>query len=223
MKQIIFIFFIFIGFSTNAQLSTTDIANGLKEALNKGITKAADSLSKVDGYFKNPKIKIPFPPDAQKMERKLRSIGLGEDVDHFILTLNRGAEDAAMQAKPIFIDALKKMTITDAVAILKGRPDAATQYLQKTTTAQLKTQFQPIIKASLDKVNATKYYSRLANEYDKIPFVKKVNPNLAAYTTDLAIKGLFVKIAEEEKNIRANPAAQTTSLLKKVFGSITKK
>ncbi|MBS1489053.1 MAG: DUF4197 domain-containing protein [Bacteroidetes bacterium] len=222
MKQIIFIFFIFIGFTTQAQLNTTDIANGLKEALNKGISKAADSLSKVDGYFKNPKIKIPFPPDAQKMEKKLRDIGMSKDVDNFIMTLNRGAEGAAKQSLPIFLDAIKKITITDATSILQGQPDAATQYLQKTTTAQLKTQFQPIIKTSLDKVNATKYYSQLANEYDKIPFVKKVNPDLVSYTTDLAIKGLFMKIAEEEKNIRANPAAQTTSLLKKVFGSIKK-
>ncbi|MGC4021796.1 MAG: DUF4197 domain-containing protein [Cyclobacteriaceae bacterium] len=222
MKQVIFIFFIITSLSVKAQLSTTDIANGLKEALNKGITKAADSLSKVDGYFKNPKIKIPFPPDAQKMEKKLRDIGMGKDVDNFIMTLNRGAEGAAKQATPIFLDAIKKMTITDASSILKGQPDAATQYLQTATTAQLKAQFQPIIKASLDKVNATKYYSNLASEYDKIPFVKKVNPDLAAYTTDLAIKGLFLKIAEEEKNIRANPKAQTTELLKKVFSSIKK-
>ncbi|MBS1558377.1 MAG: DUF4197 domain-containing protein [Bacteroidetes bacterium] len=222
MKHFIFIFFVLIRLNVQAQLSTTDITNGLKEALNKGISKAADSLSKVDGYFKNPKIKIPFPPDAQKMEKKLRDIGMNQDVDKFIMTLNRGAEGAAKQSLPIFLDAIKKMTLTDATAILKGQPDAATQYLQKTTTAQLKTQFQPIIKTSLDKVNATKYYSQLANEYDKIPFVKKVNPDLVSYTTDLAIKGLFMKIAEEEKNIRANPAAQTTGLLKKVFGSIKK-
>jgi len=164
------------------------------------------------------KIKIPFPPDAQKMEKKLRDIGLGSDVDNFIMTLNRGAEDAAKQVKPIFIDAIKKMTITDVTSILKGQPDAATQYLKKTTTTQLQAQFKPIIKTSLDKVNATKYYSDLATKYDKIPFVKKVNPDLVAYTTDLAIQGLFIKIAEEEKNIRANPVARTTDLLKKVFG-----
>ncbi len=218
MKRFILFLLVSVNVGAYAQLSTTDIANGLKEALTKGVTKGADSLSKLDGYFKNPKIKIPFPPDAQKMEKKLRDIGLGSDVDNFIMTLNRGAEDAAKQVKPIFIDAIKKMTITDVTSILKGQPDAATQYLKKTTTTQLQAQFKPIIKTSLDKVNATKYYSDLATKYDKIPFVKKVNPDLVAYTTDLAIQGLFIKIAEEEKNIRANPVARTTDLLKKVFG-----
>ncbi len=222
MKRFILFSLLLINVSSFAQLSTTDIANGLKEALTKGISKGADSLSKLDGYFKNPKIKIPFPPDAKKMEKKLRDIGMGADVDNFIMTLNRGAEDAAKEVKPIFIDAVKKMTITDVTSILKGQPDAATQYLKKTTTTQLQTQIKPIIKASLEKVNATKYYSKLAGEYDKIPFVKKVNPDLVAYTTDLAIQGLFFKIAEEEKNIRANPVARTTDLLKKVFGSLTK-
>jgi hypothetical protein len=218
MKRFFLLLYLFTGLNAYAQLSTADIANGLKEALTKGISKGADSLSKLDGYFKNPKIKIPFPPDAVKMEKRLRDIGLGPDVDNFIMSLNRGAEDAAKQVKSIFIEAIKKMTIQDAASLLKGQPDAATQYLKKTTTAQLQTQFKPIIKTSLDKVNATKLYSKLATEYDKIPFVKKVNPDLTAYTTDLAIQGLFVMIADEEKNIRANPKARTTDLLKKVFG-----
>jgi hypothetical protein len=221
MKQIAtgFLFFAFI-IAAQAQLplGNEEVSKGLKEALTQGISKGADALSQVDGYFKNPLIKIPFPPDAQKMEKKLRDIGLGKDVDNFILTLNRGAEDAAKQAKPIFVEAIKKMSITDAMTILKGQPDAATQYLKKTTLAQLQAQFKPIIKASLDKVNATKYYANLASEYDKIPFVKKVNPDLTAYTTDLAIQGLFTTIANEEKNIRANPVARTTDLLKKIFG-----
>lgn len=199
-------------------LSNEDVGNGLKEALTQGISKGADALSQADGYFKNPKIKIPFPPDALKMEKKLRDIGMGEDVDKFILTLNRGAEDAAKQAKPIFVDAVKKMSITDVMSILKGQPDAATQYLKKSTNTQLQAQFKPVIKASLDKVGATKHYKDLASTYDKIPFVKKVNPDLEAYTTDLAIQGLFLTIAEEEKNIRANPVARTSDLLKKVFG-----
>ena len=199
-------------------LSNEEIGNGLKEALTQGISKGADMLSQADGYFKNPKIKIPFPPDAQKMEKKLRDIGMGEDVDKFILTLNRGAEDAAKQAKPMFVDAIKKMTITDVMAILKGQPDAATQYLKKTTNTQLQAQFRPVIKASLDKVGATKHYKDLASTYDKIPFVKKVNPDLEAYTTDLAIQGLFYTIALEEKEIRANPVARTSDLMKKVFG-----
>ena len=219
MKKITLFLFLLGGLTAQAQLSTSDIANGLKEALTKGVSKGADSLAKLDGYFKNPRIKIPFPPDAAKMEKRLREIGLGKDIDDFVIALNRGAEDAAKQVKPIVTNAIKKMTLTDVTSILKGQPDAATQFLKKTTTAQLQTQFKPIIKASLDKVNATKYYSNLAAEYDKIPFVKKVNSDLAAYTTDLAIQGLFVMIADEEKNIRANPVARTTDLLKKVFGS----
>jgi hypothetical protein len=222
-KSIIYSLLIFssliASLSARAQFSLTneEIGNGLKEALTQGISKGADALSQADGYFKNPKIKIPFPPDAQKMEKSLRDIGMGKDVDEFILTLNRGAEDAAKQAKPIFVDAIKKMTITDVMTILKGQPDAATQYLKKTTNAQLQAQFKPVIKASLDKVGATKHYKDLATAYDKIPFVKKVNPDLEAYTTDLAIQGLFYTIAQEEKEIRANPVARTTDLMKKVF------
>jgi hypothetical protein len=217
---LLFILFILVISAAQAQFSLTneEVGKGLKEALTQGVTKGASTLSQVDGYFKNPLVKIPFPPDAEKMEKKLREIGMGKDVDNFILTLNRSAEDAAKQAAPIFVDAIKKMSLTDVTTILKGQPDAATQYLKKTTNTQLQAQFKPVIKASLDKLNATKYYTQLAGEYDKIPFVKKVNPDLDAYTTNLAIQGLFLMIANEEKNIRANPAAQTTDLLKKVFG-----
>ncbi len=201
-------------------LSNAEVGSALKEALTQGVSKGADALSQADGYFKNPQVKIPFPPDAQRMEKRLREIGMGNDVDNFILTLNRGAEDAAKKATPIFVDAIKKISITDVMTILKGQPDAATQYLKKTTTSQLVGQFKPVIKASLDKVSATKNYNNLAATYNKIPFVKKVNPDLDAYTTDLAIQGLFLMIANEEKNIRANPAARTSDLLKKVFGGL---
>jgi hypothetical protein len=200
-------------------LTSDQVAQGLKEALTQGASKGADALSQLDGYYKNPEIEIPFPPDAKKVEDKLRAIGLGNDVDRFIMTLNRGAEDAAKQAKPIFVDAIKQMTIQDAWGILKGDQDAATQYLKKTTTAQLKTQFKPVIQQSLDKVSATKYYSDLVNTYNKIPLVEKVNPDLNSYATDMAIRGLFTVVANEEKNIRANPAARTTDLLKKVFAA----
>lgn len=201
----------------NKTLSTDEVAQGLKEALTKGASKGSDLVSQADGYFKNPEIKIPFPPEIKHVEDKLRQIGLGSQVDKFVLTLNRGAEDAAKQAKPIFVDAIKAMTIQDAWSILKGQDDAATQYLRKTTTDQLKGKFKPVIQASLNKVNATKYYSDLINEYNKIPFVKKENPNLDDYTTDRAVQGLFVMIAKEEKNIRQDPLARTTDLLKKVF------
>jgi hypothetical protein len=200
-------------------LTADEVAQGLKEALTNGISKGSDLVSKTDGYFKNPEIKIPFPPDVKRVEDKLRQIGMGAQVDKFVLALNRGAEDAAKEAKPIFINAIKQMTIDDAFAILKGQPDAATQYLQRTTTAQLKEKFKPVVQSSLDKVSATKYYGDVVTTYNKVPFVDKVNPDLNEYATDKAIQGLFVMIAKEEKNIRQNPVARTTDLLKKVFGA----
>jgi hypothetical protein len=205
--------------TSGKSLSSEEIAAGLKEALTNGISKGSDLVSQVDGYFKNPEIKLPFPPDAKRAEEKLRQIGLGNDVDRFILTLNRAAEDAAKESKPIFVAAIKGMTIQDAANILKGQPDAATQYLKKTTSAPLKDKFKPVIQNSLQKVNATKYYADLITAYNKIPFVQKLNPNLDDYATDKAMEGLFIMIAKEEKNIRQNPLARTSELLKKVFGS----
>ena len=200
-------------------LTTEEVAAGLKEALTKGVTTGTDLVSQVDGYFKNPEIKIPFPLDVQKVETRLRQMGFGSQVDRFVETLNRGAEDAAKEAKPIFVTAVKSMTIQDAWSILKGEQDAATQYLQRTTSGQLKEKFKPVIQNSLNKVNATKYYSDLVTTYNKIPLVEKVNPDLNEYATDMAMKGLFTMIAKEEKNIRQNPLARTSELLKKVFSN----
>lgn len=200
-------------------LTSAEVGEGLKEALIAGISKGADLTSQLDGYLKNPEIKIPFPPDVKKVEDRLRQMGLGNQVDNFVMTLNRGAEDAAKEAKPIFISAIKSMTIDDAWGILKGQPDAATNYLKRTTTAQLREKFKPVIQGSLNKVNATKYYTDLVNTYNKIPLVEKVNPDLNEYATDLAIQGLFTMIAKEEKNIRQDPVARTTDLLKRVFGA----
>ncbi len=199
-------------------LTAAEVAEGLKEALVVGISKGADITSQLDGYYKNPQIKIPFPPDVKKVEDRLRQMGLGNKVDEFVMTLNRGAEDAAKEAKPIFVNAIRQMTIDDAFGILKGQPDAATQFLKRTTSNQLKEKFKPVIQNSLNKVSATKYYSDLVNTYNKIPLVEKVNPNLDDYATDLAIQGLFTMVAKEEKNIRENPMARTTELLKRVFG-----
>lgn len=199
-------------------LTTAEVAEGLKEALVKGISTGADLVSVTDGYFKNAEIKIPFPPEVKKVEDAMRKIGLGSQVDKFVLTLNRGAEDAAKEAKPIFIAAIKSMTIQDAWAILKGEDDAATEYLKRTTSAQLKEKFKPVIQNSLNKVSATRYYGEIVTRYNQIPLVEKVNPNLDDYATDKAIEGLFVMIAKEEKNIRQDPVARTTELLKKVFG-----
>lgn len=202
---------------TGGKLSTEEVASGLKEALTKGVSKGSDEVSKQDGFFKNAAIKIPFPPEIQQVESTLRKMGMDEQVDKFVLSLNRAAEDAAKEAKPIFVSAIKQMTIEDAWSILKGEEDAATQYLNKTTSAQLKEKFKPVIKASLDKVNATKYYKDLITAYNKVPMVKKVSPDLDVYATDKATDGLFVMIAKEEKNIRENPGARTSELLKKVF------
>jgi hypothetical protein len=238
MKKITFLFLllaIYVGsFESKAQLiqdaqkvigqnsgglSEKDAADGIKEALVNGTSKGVNIVSKTDGYFGNPKIKIPFPPDAKDMESKLREIGLGDKVDEVVLSINRAAEDAAKDAEPIFVSAIKDMSITDAVGIVKGDDDAATKYLKRTTSGQLKIKFQPKIKASLDKVNATKQWEALIIEYNKIPFVKKKNPNLSEYVTGKAIDGLFVMIAQEEKNIRKDPMARTSDLLKKVFGN----
>jgi len=203
----------------DAPLTTAEVTEGLKEALINGITNGSNLASQLDGYFKNPEIKIPFPPEVRKVEDKLRQLGLGGEVDKFVLTLNRGAEDAAKEAKPIFISAIKSMTIQDAWGILKGESNAATEYLKRTTSSQLKMKFQPVIQSSLNKVNATKYYGDIVNTYNKIPLVEDVNPNLDEYATDKAIEGLFTLIAKEEDKIRRDPLARTTDLLKRVFGA----
>lgn len=199
------------------ELTKEQVASGLKEALIKGISVGSAQASRLDGYFKNPEIKIPFPPDVQRVEDKLRQIGLGDQVDKFVVTLNRGAEEAAKEAKPIFVNAIKSMTIQDAWAILKGDQTAATDYLRRTTGSQLKAKFLPVIQKALEKTNATKYYSDIVTTYNKVPFVEKVNPDLDDYATDRAIDGLFHLIAKEEQTIRKDPLARTTDLLKKVF------
>jgi hypothetical protein len=173
-----------------------------------------------DGYFKNMEIKIPFPPEAANIENKLRAVGLGSQVDKAVLSINRAAEDAAKEAKPIFVSAITGMSIMDAIGIVKGSDNAATQYLQKTTSPELITKFRPVIQSSLDKVNATKYWTDVINTYNKIPLVQRMNPDLAAYVTDQAIEGLFVMIAKEELKIRKDPVARTTEILRKVFGSL---
>jgi uncharacterized protein DUF4197 len=201
-----------------SELTTSEVAKGLKEALIKGAEYSTDIASKTDGYFKNPAIKIPFPPEIQKIETKLRQIGLNKLVDDFILSMNRGAEKAAAEATPIFVNAITNMTIEDAWAILKGDDDAATKYLQKTTGGQLKTKFKPIIRQSLESVNATKYYADITNTYNKIPLVTPLETDLSEYVNNLAIDGLFSLVAKEELAIRKNPIARTSELLKKVFG-----
>ena len=195
-----------------------EIGNALKQALEQGTAKSSDQLSAVNGFFGNAAVKILFPPEAKKAENTLRKIGLNKLCDNVILSLNRAAEDAAKEAKPIFINAVKKMTLQDVSGILLGDNDSATKYFKKATTAELTAKFRPVIQASLNKVGATKYYATAASEYNKLPFVKHMNPDITEYATQKAIDGLFVEIAGEELNIRKNlPSARSTPLLKKVF------
>lgn len=201
----------------NGGFGVEEAASALKEALIQGTSTGVDLLSVADGYYKNPQIKIPFPPEAKNVEDKLRGIGLGNEVDEAIESINRAAEKAAIEAKDLFIGAIKALTIKDAMNIVTGEKDAATQFLQRETTSELQGKFSPIIKASLDEVGATRHWGTLVTKYNKIPFVKKINPDLTEYATTKAIDGLFVMIAKEELNIRQNPAARTTDLLKKVF------
>ena len=197
--------------------TTEEAAAALKEALIQGTSKGVNVISQIDGYFKNPEIKIPFPPEAQNIEKKLRAIGLNKQVDEVVLSLNRAAEKAAVEAKNIFISAIRSLTIRDAVNIVTGEENAATIYLKGQTSASLQAKFSPVIQQSLEEVDATKYWDNVMNTYNKLPLVKKVNPDLTAYVTEKAIDGLFVMIAKEELNIRRNPVARTTALLKKVF------
>ena len=199
-------------------LSSDDISAGLKDALNHGIQKATQQLSAVDGFFKDAAVKILFPPEAAKMEKALRSAGFGPQVDKAVLDINRAAEDAAKSAAPIFLDAIKNMSVSDGINILRGPDTAATGYLRKSTTIQLTAAFLPVIKSSLDKVGATNSWKTVVDLYNKIPFHSKVNSDLPAYTTGKALDGVFYYVAVEEKSIRKNPAAQADDLLKKVFG-----
>lgn len=200
-------------------LSKADIADGLRQALQVGAKNATGRVSVKDGFFADPVIKVLMPPDAKKVENTLRDVGFGDQVDKAILSMNRAAEDASGQALQIFIDAIKGMTIEDGLAILQGGNDAATQYLKNKTTAALTAAFLPVVKASLDKVDATKYWKTVIGTYNDLPTTfKKINPDLPAYVTERALNGLFVYIATEEGKIRTDPAAQVTDLLKKVFG-----
>lgn len=200
-------------------LSNQDIINGLKEALNVGSKNAAGTASKTDGYFRHPIIKIPFPPEAAAMESKLRSLGMNKQVDDFIVTMNRAAEEAAKQASPVFVNAVTGMTITDGLGILRGADTAATGYLRQKTSSQLSEKFKPVIHSAVQKVDVTKYWTPLVTTYNRIPFVTKMNPDLDAYITDRALHGLFYLVSQEEIKIRKDPAARVTALLQKVFGS----
>ena len=200
------------------QPNATQIASGLKEALTIGTQNSTSRLSAVNGFFANAALKILMPPEAQKVESTLRNLGMGSVVDKAILSMNRGAEEAAKSAAPIFVNAIKQMSITDAAGILRGGNYAATDYFKQKTTADLTNAFKPVIAEALKKVDATKYWSDVFSLYNKVSSTP-VNTDLSAYVTEKAIAGIFTEVGQEEQKIRQDPAARVTDLLKTVFGS----
>ncbi|MCR6641050.1 MAG: DUF4197 domain-containing protein [Sporocytophaga sp.] len=202
-----------------SSLSEAEIVDGLKEALTLGSANASQNLNKLDGFYKNPKVKIPFPEDCQKVATELRKHGYGKQIDEFELTLNRAAEDASKEAATIFANSIKQMTLTDAKNILTGPDTAATGYLRKTTTSSLYSAFAPHITTALNNTTATQKWQEITTLYNKLPLVKKVDTDLTRYTTNKALNGLFLLVADEETKIRKDPAARASELLKKVFGS----
>jgi hypothetical protein len=202
----------------NTGLSNDDLVNGLKEALQTGAARGSEKLSVADGYFANAAIKILMPAEAKKVESTLRNFGMGKQVDEMILTMNRAAENAAREAAPIFINAVKQMSIKDGWSILKGTDTAATQFLRNATTSPLTEAFRPIVESALAKLDASKYWNKVFSTYNQFS-KEKVNTDLTAYVTERALSGIFYQVAQEEKDIRKNPAARTTELLKKVFAN----
>lgn len=205
--------------SAGIGISEQDAALGIRDALDQGVGRGVNFLNKPDGFFGNQTYKLFLPPDAQKIEKTLRDLGMGGMIDKAILQINRAAENAVGFARPIFADAIREMTITDALNIVRGSKDAATQYFRLKTTDKLVAAFSPLIKSSLDKFQATKYYADIINTYNRFPTtMNKINPDLPSYVVNKSVEALFDQIAKEEANIRENPVARTTEILKKVFG-----
>ncbi len=199
-------------------LSTGEIVDGLKEALEIGTDNAVKMVGKTGGYSSNPAIKIPLPGSVEKIQGMLRTLGYGPQLDEFDKSMNRAAEVAAPKAKAIFWDSIKGMSFTDARKILDGGDMAATNYLKEKSAAQLEEAFRPIIHNAMGEVGVTRKYQALSQPIESIPFAKGAVPDLDGYVTDGAMKGLFYMLGQEEKKIRENPAARATDLLKKVFG-----
>jgi hypothetical protein len=199
-------------------LTNDEIINGLKEALATGTQRGTNKLSVVDGFFKDAALKILMPAEAQKAEQTLRNLGMGKLVDNAILSMNRAAEDAAKEATPIFLNAIKGITIQDGLSILRGNDFAATEFLKGKTVAALTEAFRPVIERSLEKVDATKHWNLVFSNYNKVSR-EKVNPDISAYVTEKALAGIFFQVGQEEQKIRKDPAARATDLLKKVFAN----
>ena len=198
-------------------ISNTEIASGLKEALDKGIDKQVSKLTATDGFYKNAAVKILLPEELQKVDQALRKVGLGSLADEGIKSLNRAAENAVKEATPIFVSAVKQMTFTDAKNILLGNDSSATSYLQKSTSSSLYAKFNPVVQSSLGKVGADKVWANLITKYNALPLTTNVNPDLNDYVTQKALEGVYKMIAVEEKNIRTNLSARSSDLLKRVF------
>ena len=231
MKRNIFTLFLSISFlagcaslgnlGRSGPVTEQEAVQGIRQALNNGVSSGISMLNREDGFFGNQAYKLFLPPDARKIENVMRDLGMGKTVDKAILQINRAAEDAVGYAAPIFTDAIREMTIQDAWNIIRGEQDAATRYFREKTTAKLTAAFAPIIQRSLDKLDATRHYSEIISAYNRLPTTfNKLNPDLPGYVTEKAVDALFDQVAKEEANIRSNPRARTTEILKKVFGSV---
>ena len=209
--------------SISTNVAGIDIAAGLKEALNEGVKKEVSKLTAVDGFYRNELVKILLPEDLMKVDKTLRSLGMSKLADEGLLMLNRAAEDAVKESTPIFIDAIKNIKIDDAKSILLGKEDAATSFLQTGTNTALYAKFNPVIKASLSKVGGDVIWSKIISQYNSLPLVKKVNPDLTDYVTNQALTGVFKMISIEEKNIRTDLKSRTSGLLQSVFAMQDKK
>jgi len=207
------------GTAAAPSLSNDEVIKGLKEALTVGTNNSSGLAAKADGYLKNPAIFIPWPEEAKDMRAKLIKMGMQKKVTEFETSLNRAAEEAAKKAAPVFVNAITGMSVGDGFAILRGADTAATHYLREKTFAPLKEQFMPTVKEAIAKVKVTSYWTPLATAYNKLPGVKKQNPDLNDYVCTKAINGLMTLIKDEETKIRKDPMARVTDLLKKVFGS----
>jgi hypothetical protein len=199
-------------------LSDAKIGSGLKEALKVGTENTVNLTGKTDGYFLNQAIKILMPEKLQSLEKGLRMVGYGPQIDEFVHSMNRAAEQAAPHAKQIFWDAIGEMTFEDARKILSGNDTAATQYFKGKTTGKLTAAFQPVVEKSMNEVGVTKQYNELVGRYQSIPFVKSEAFDINHYVVSKALDGLFYVLGEEERKIRTNPGARVTDLLKEVFG-----
>lgn len=208
------------------KLSNEEVISGLKEALSVGIKNSVNLTSVTDGFLKNNAIRLPFPPDAQKVKDKALEWKLDGQVEKFETTLNRAAEEATKEALPIFADAIKNMTVQDGFAILNGGDGAATKYLKDQTTSKLVAAFSPKVKEATSKVKLTEYWNPIINKYNSAMTLtggQKLNPDLDAFVTQKAIEGLFYMVEKEENKIRKDPVARITDILVKVFGSLTNK